>query len=201
MVLHGPTRTVPRVKLHRAAGLLIVCAVYGAAVQAAWAVTDRPSDLDVLADPSGGVRASATLRLPAPPSVVHQILTDYAKWPELFGVPLRLAHVERQGDRVVTDLYLSHPLLFGERRLLCENRELPGGGLTTTFVAGDFKRYSRTWRLAQDGNEGLTRAEFELLVDVDTWAPDWLMAVELRRQLEKHFRILRERIDERVRPH
>ena len=128
MVLHGPTRTVPRVKLHRATGLLIVCAAYGAAVPAAWAVTDRALVLEVLPDAAGGVRATATLRLPAPPSVVHQILTDYAKWPELFGVPLRLAGVERHVDRVLTDLYLSHPLLFGERRLLCENRELPGGG-------------------------------------------------------------------------
>src|SRR5207249_9800183 len=36
--------------------------------------------------------------------IFHQVLTDYAKWPELFGVSMRLAHVERQGDRVVTDL-------------------------------------------------------------------------------------------------
>lgn len=187
--------------MSRSAGLLIFCAACGAAVQAAWAVTDSSSVLEVLPEPSGGVRATATLHLRAPASAVQQVLTDYLKWPELFGVPLRLVHVERQGDRVVTDLYLSHPLLVGERRLLCENRELPGGGLVTSFLAGDFKRYNRTWRLKQDGNEGLTRAEFELLVDVDTWAPDWLMALELRRQLEKHFRILRERVGERVRPH
>lgn len=180
---------------------LMSCAAFGAAAPAAWAVTDSPSVLEVRTEPSGGVRATATLHLPVPPSVVHQVLTDYAKWPELFGVPLRLARIERQEDRVVTDLYLSHVLLFGERRLLCENRELPGGGLATNFIAGDFRRYSRTWRLTQDGNERLTRAEFELLVEVDTWAPDWLMAVELRRQLEKHFRNLREKAEERLQAH
>jgi hypothetical protein len=171
------------------------------ATPVAWAGTDDPAKLEVHTEPSGGVRASATLHLPAPPSVVQQVLTDYAKWPELFGVPLRLAHLERQGDRVLTDLYLSHALLVGERRLLCENLELPGGGLVTSFLAGDFRRYSRTWRLMQDGNEGLTRAEFELLVEVDTWAPDWLMALELRHELDKHFRILRERVGERLRSH
>lgn len=193
-------RVVPRTWVGMRIGLvgLISSAAFGAA---AWAVTDSSSGLEVQPEPSGGVRATATLHLPAPPSVVHQVLTDYAKWPELFGVSLRVAHVERQGDRVLTDLYLNHPLLFGERRLLCENRELPGGGLATNFIAGDFRRYSRTWRLMQDGKEGLTRAEFELLVEVDTWAPDWLMALELRRQLEKHFRILREQVGERLRSH
>ena len=92
-------------------------------------------------------------------------------------------------------------MLVGESRLLGENRELPGGGLVTSLLAGDFRRYRRTWRLVQDGNEGLTRAEFELLVEVDTWAPDWLMALELRRQLEKHFRILREQVGERLQSH
>ncbi|TLY41377.1 MAG: hypothetical protein E6K61_05380 [Nitrospirae bacterium] len=109
------------------------------ATPVAWAVTDSSSVLEVQPEPSGGVRATGTLHLPAPPSVVHQ--------------------------------------------------------------AGDFRRYRRTWRLVQDGNEGLTRAEFELLVEVDTWAPDWLMALELRRQLEKHFRILREQVGERLQSH
>ena len=143
------------------------------------------------------MRAVATLRLQAPPGIVQTVLTDYAKWPELFGVRMRLAHLERRDDRVLTDLYIKHALLPGERRLLCESRELPDGGLVTTLVAGDFKRYHRTWKLSPDGSGAVTRAEFELLVEVDTWAPDWLMAMELRRNLETHFRILRERVAER----
>jgi hypothetical protein len=160
---------------------------------------DDPVQLEVRTEPAGGVRAAATLRLQAPPGIVQTVLTDYEKWPELFGVRMRLAHLERREDRVLTDLYIKHALLPGERRLLCESRELSDGGLVTTLVAGDFKQYHRTWKLSPDGSGAVTRAEFELLVEVDTWAPNWLMAMELRRNLETHFLILKERVAERSR--
>lgn len=166
-----------------------------------WAGRDRPQALEVRTEPSGGVRAKATLRIPAPPAVVQEVLTDYGKWPELFEVSMRLARLERHDHGAVTELYITHALLPGERRLLCENTELPGGGLTTTLLGGDFKRYARTWKVAQDGDETRTRAEFELLVEVDTWAPDWLIAVAVRRELEAHFRILREKAISRFRSH
>lgn len=149
--------------------------------------------LAVRPDPSGGLRATATLRFSAPPAVLQRVLTDYDRWPELFGTPMRLASVERQGARVVTDLYVTHPLLPGERRLLSESLELPGGGVTTRLLGGDFKRYARTWKLSADGDGRRTLAEFDLLVEVDTWAPDWLLAVWLRRELDTHFRLLRAR--------
>jgi Polyketide cyclase / dehydrase and lipid transport len=193
-------RVVPRTWVGMRIGLvwLISSGAFGAS---AWAGADDPAKLEVHTEPAGGVRAVATLRLQAPPGIVQTVLTDYAKWPELFGVQMRLAHLERHEDHVLTDLYIKHAFLPGERRLLCESRELPDGGLVTTLVAGDFKRYRRTWKLSPDGNGVVTRAEFELLVEVDNWAPDWLMALELRRQLDKHFRILRERVGERLQSH
>ncbi|MFM8551582.1 MAG: SRPBCC family protein [Nitrospiraceae bacterium] len=154
------------------------------------AATHGPDILDVQSDPDGGLRAVATLHLPVPPSVVQQVLTDYEGWADLFGVQMRLARVDRQPDRVVTDIYIRHPILPGERRLMCENRVPPGGGLVTRILEGDFKRYERVWKLAPDGSDA-TKAEFSLVVDVETMAPDWLVALELKRQLEKHFRILR----------
>lgn len=154
---------------------------------------ERQPVLDVQPDPSGGVRAAATLWLPVPPAVVQRVLTDYDRWPELFEMPMRLARVERRGERVVTDLYVKHALLPGERRLLSESEELPGGGVTTTLLGGDFTRYARTWKLSADGDEGRTLAKFTLLVQVDTWAPDWLLAIALRRELETHFRLVRAR--------
>jgi len=196
---------VPRCLLLRHAAVLLVTmsvSSLGALDQAtpvAWAAADDPAKLEVHTEPAGGVRAVATLRLQAPPGIVQTVLTDYAKWAELFGVHMRLAHLERRDDRVLTDLYIKHTLLPGERRLLCESRELPDGGLVTTLVAGDFKQYHRTWKLSPDGSGAVTRAEFELLVEVDTWAPDWLMAMELRRNLETHFRILKEKVAERSR--
>jgi ribosome-associated toxin RatA of RatAB toxin-antitoxin module len=160
---------------------------------AAWAA-EPASTLEVRSEPSGGVRATATLLLPVPPQVVQQVLSDYERWPDLFGVTMRLARLERHAAGAVTDLYIKHPFLPSERRLLCENRELPGGGLVTTLIAGDFHRYARTWQVTAGGDQGTTRAALDLLVEVDTWAPDWLVALELRRQLLTHFRILREKV-------
>jgi ribosome-associated toxin RatA of RatAB toxin-antitoxin module len=155
--------------------------------------------LDVRSAPEGGVTARATLHFLAPPAAVQAVLTDYERWPELFSTSVRVARVERYPGRAVTDLYLKHELLFEERRLLCENRELPGGGLLTTMLDGDFKRYSRTWKISPDGISGRTKAEFELLVEVDTWAPDWLVAAALKRELETHFRLLKDKMEERAR--
>jgi hypothetical protein len=157
--------------------------------------------LEVQPDPNGGLHATATLHLPVPPAVVQQVLTDYERWGSLFGVPMRLLRVERLPDRVVTDVYLSHPILPGESRLLCESRELPGGGLVTTLIEGDFKRYQRKWILSQDEDGTSTKAQFDLVVEVETWAPDWLIALELKRQLTKHFGILRETVAARSAAH
>lgn len=151
----------------------------------------EPPALQVQVRPGGGVQATATFSIDAPPAVVWAILTDYAGWPNLFGVPLRVARIERRAGGVLTDLYLRHTLWLGERRLLCETKELPGGRLVTALVGGDFKEYRRSWTLVPDKGGGGTHAAFELIVALDTWAPAWLLAFETRRQLEVHFRILR----------
>jgi hypothetical protein len=157
--------------------------------------------LDIQPDPGGGLHATATLHLPAPPSVVQQVLTDYERWERLFGVSMRMLRLERREDRVITEVSLSHPILPGENRLLCESRELPGGGLVTTLIEGDFKRYERTWRLAEDEDRAVTKAQFELVVEVETWAPNWLIALELKRQLTRHFAILQDTVAARTAAH
>nr|MBI3611830.1 hypothetical protein [Nitrospirota bacterium] len=172
-------------------GGLLAWAGVSASPCAAAAIHDRTT-LAVTGDPAGGLRATASLHLPVPPSVVQQVLTDYEHWTSLFGVTMRIARLDRRPDRVITELYIQHPILPGERRLMCENRVPSGGGLVTTLLEGDFKRYERTWTLGPDGSDAATKAEFTLLVEVETLAPDWLVALELKRQLEKHFGILRE---------
>jgi ribosome-associated toxin RatA of RatAB toxin-antitoxin module len=149
--------------------------------------------LVVQLDPAGGVRATATLLFPGSPAVLHSILTEYRKWPELFETQMRVAQVEERDGRVLTDLYISHALLPGEQRLLCESQVLPGGGLVTNLKGGDFKQYHREWRLQPAGDGNQTRAEFELLVEVKTIVPDWLVAVAMERELKTHFRIVRQR--------
>jgi hypothetical protein len=155
--------------------------------------------LVVKPDPGGGVRAIATLLFPGTPTLLQSILADYRNWPQLFETHMRLVNLEDHAGRVITDLYISHALLPGEQRLLCESQTLAEGGLVTDLKGGDFKRYHRVWKLhpaGEDGNQ--TRAEFELLVEVETIVPDWLVAMAMERELNAHFRIVREKALDRI---
>jgi len=176
------------------AALLAVCGTLlsGSVVLAA---EDPGIVLDVQSDPSGGKRAVATLRVPAPPDAVRAVLNDFEHWPELFDGRFVLVKLDRQDGRVVTDLRIKRTPLPGHLRLLCETRDLPNGEIVTSLIEGNFRHYRRRWRLVPEAN-GLavhTRAEMELSVDPDTWTPGWLFAAILRSDLETHFKILRER--------
>ena len=57
----------------------------------------------------------------------------------------------------------------------------------------DFKQYRRFWKLIPVDGGTHTKAEFELTVEVDTIVPDWMVAVAMKRDLESHFRIMREK--------
>jgi hypothetical protein len=76
---------------------------------------------------------------------------------------------------------------------LSETRTLPTGELLTELKGGDFKQYRRFWKLIPVDGGAYTKAEFELLVEVDTVMPDWIVALAMRQDLESHFRILREK--------
>ena len=96
-------------------------------------------------------------------------------------------------DVVITDLRIEHALLPGERRLVTESRATADQGIVTDLMGGDFKRYHRVWKLqpAKEGKE--TYADFELKVAIDSIVPDWLVALATRRELEAHFRIVKEK--------
>jgi hypothetical protein len=156
--------------------------------------------MTVASDTAGGIRAVATLMFPAPPAVLQALLTDYPRWPELFEVRMRIAGIERRDGRVVTDLYIAHALMPGERRLVCESQSLPDGGLVTDLKSGDFRRYHRVWQLRAAEGGAWTQADFELVVQLDTLVPDWLIAMTMRRELEAHFRLVNERLLRRAQP-
>lgn len=179
--------------------LAAVCLV-GAVGLPARAVDAPATVLEIHDDPAGGKKAVATLRIAVPPDAVRAVLSDYERWPVLFGGRFRIAKLERLDGRVVTDLLIDRSPLPGELRLVCETRELPTGEIVTSLIEGDFKRYLRRWRFVPEMNGGVvhTRAEMELLVDLDSWVPDWLFAAMLRRDLETHFKILRERALARI---
>lgn len=191
-MLNRERRTKPIGTLPFLLAAALVAVTFGMPVGA-----ENPPDtvLDILDDPAGGKKAVATLRIAAPPDAVRAVLSDYERWPDLFDGRFRMAKLERLDGRVVTDLLITRWPLPGEMRLLCETRELPDGDILTSLIAGNFKRYKRHWRFIAETNGGAvrTRAEMDMLVDIDSWVPDWLFATMLRRDLEAHFRILRAR--------
>ena len=158
-----------------------------------WTWAGDPVLLEVRTQPTGGVKALATVLFPVEPRVIQQLLTDYTHWPELFEVRMRIAELREQNGIAYTDIRIDHSLLPGERRLICESRSLPGGGLLTELRGGDFKQYRRVWILTSTEGGTQTKAEFELLVEIETIVPDWVIAVAMRRELETHFRIVREK--------
>ena len=170
--------------------IVIGCLLFG---WSGWSLADEPVVLDVRTDPSGGVRATASILFPAPVSVIQAILTDYAHWPELFEGRMRVADLKVQDGVATTDLRIEHALLPGERRLVIESRMLPDGELVTDLKGGDFTRYHRRWKLTSVNGGAQTRADFELVVEVDMRVPDWMVAVGMRRDLKSHFRIVKEK--------
>ena len=158
-----------------------------------WSPAAEPVVLDVRTEPTGGVKATATIHFQVEPAIIRQLLTDYAHWPDLFDVRMRMAEIREQDGKVFTDIRIDHALLPGERRLLSETRTLPTGELLTELKGGDFKQYRRFWKLIPIDGGAHTRAEFELVVEIDMMVPDWIVAAAMRRDLETHFRIVREK--------
>lgn len=167
-------------------------AVLGTTLVFAGNVSDVDS-LSVNLESGGGIRATAQVFFPAKPEVIQTILTDYGRWPELFDVRMKVASLTVEQGVATTDLRIEHALLPGERRLVSESRTLPGGGLMTDLKAGDFKRYHRVWKLEPVGDGSRTKAEFEMVVEIDSIVPDWLVAMAMRRELEAHFRIVKQK--------
>jgi len=143
--------------------------------------------------PTGGVKATATILFPVEPAIIQRLLTDYSHWPELFEVRMRIVELREQDGKAFTDIRIDHSLLSGERRLMCESRALSGGGLLTELKGGDFRQYRREWKLSPAEAGAQTKADFELLVEIETIVPDWLIAIAMRQELEAHFRIVKDK--------
>ena len=158
----------------------------------ALAVADT-DELEVKTEPGGGIRATAHPIFPAKPEVVQALLADYSHWPDLFEVRMRVAELTIREEVATIDLRIEHPLMPGEHRLVTESRSVPNGGLVTDLKGGDFKRYHRVWMLEPAGAGNQTRAAFELVVEIESMVPDWLVAIAMRQELEAHFRIVKQK--------
>jgi hypothetical protein len=106
---------------------------------------------------------------------------------------MRVADLHIHDGIATVDLRIEHPLMPGEHRLVTESRTLPNGGLVTDLKGGDFKRYHRVWKLESAGVGNQTRADFELVVEIESLVPDWLVAIAMRQELEAHFRIVKQK--------
>lgn len=168
------------------------------AVLGSWASAATDADgLEVKTEPGGGIRATAHPLFPAKPEIIQALLTDYTHWPDLFETRMRVADLRGHDGIATVNLRIDHPLMPGERRLVTESRILPNGGLVTDLTGGDFKRYHRMWKLqpVEEGNQ--TRADFELVVEIKSMVPDWLVVIAVRQELEAHFRIVKQKALER----
>ena len=155
--------------------------------------------LEVKKEPGGGVRATARVLFPAKTDVIQRLLTDYPRWPELFEVRMRVAALSVYNGVARVDLRIEHALMPGERRLVTESRILPGGGLVTDLKDGDFKQYHRVWKLRPVGEGNQTSADFELLFELESLVPDWMVALAAQQELDAHFRIVKQKALERSR--
>ncbi len=178
-------------------GLVLLLAVHvflSAPVLEAGVLAVADADgLEVKTEPGGGIRATAHPLFPAKAEVIQALLADYSHWPDLFEVRMRVAELNIRDGVATIDLRIDHPVMPGERRLVTESRVLPNGGLVTDLKGGDFKRYHRVWKLQPAGEGNQTRADFELIVEPDSLAPDWLVAMVTRQELATHFRIVKQK--------
>ncbi len=173
-------------------GFKVCLLLAGVGVSVAQAADAERLEVETL--PSGGVRATAQVLFPATPAVVQGLLTDYAHWPDLFEVRMRVTELTIRDGVATIDLRIDHPLMPGERRLVTESRMSQNGGLVTDLKGGDFKQYHRAWILHQTPDERQTVADFELVVEPNLPVPDWLVARVTRQELEAHFRIVRQKV-------
>ena len=157
------------------------------------------ADLEVRIDSGGGVRATAHVLFPAKTEIIQAVLTDYAHWPDLFEVRMRLVDVTVESEIATVDLRIDHALMPGERQLLTETRVLPGGRLVTDLKGGDFRRYHRVYMLHPSHEGTRTLAEFELVIEPELMIPDWLLVMVTRQELEAHFRLVTHKAEERTR--
>jgi hypothetical protein len=174
--------------------LLVVQGTLSIAVLGSSALAAADADgLEVKTESGGGIRATAHPIFPAKPEIIQTLLADYAHWPDLFEVRMRVAELHIHDGIATVDLRIDHPLMPGERRLITESRILPNGGLVTDLTGGDFKRYHRVWKLQAAGEGNQTGADFELVVEIASMVPDRLVAIAIRQELEMHFRIVRQK--------
>ena len=142
----------------------------------------------------GVATVTADLKLPTPLETSYAVLSDYAHWPTLFARNPTVNTVQRTGNRVTVDMTIPGLIFPLDLQLVTETQESPPSRLETTFIKGDFDRYSWVWNLTASQDKQRTRAALELYIKPSLWAPQWLFRTMLERELAAHFQKLRHEV-------
>lgn len=159
--------------------------------------TDVSHPLDIVFDAQDVAHVHAILALSARPETVFAVLTDYARWPSLFGNGLVVAAIREEAEGVVTEMYLPRVLLPGTLHVIIRTRIDPPHHFEAELISGDLNHFWRLWRLMPVAEGRETRADLQMAVQPKTWAPRWVIRYGIERELPDHFERLRAAVQRR----
>lgn len=140
----------------------------------------------------GAAEVFAVIHFPVPREVIHDILTDYQNWPDLFPSRPRIKKISHEQKQVIVDMVV--PALFFpmELDLTTSTTEPTPFFLQTQLVRGDFERYERLWTLNSTQNGTQTEATLVLRVLPSIWTPQWLFREVMDSEIRGHLRKIQE---------
>lgn len=161
----------------------------GPGAPAAGSAEDMHVEVDLDATEQAG-RASATVRIHAPPEIVWSLITSCTEAlrmvPGLVDCTVLDTAPDHSSQRIrhVLDYWFVKRLSYEIRATY----ERPSG-VRIERVAGDLKELQVSWKLDRDG--AYTDAHYQVLLAPGFWVPHWLVRVALRTDLPKMLRTLR----------
>jgi len=158
---------------------------------------DDGHPVEIVFDAQDVAHVHAIVALSARPETVFAVLTDYARWPSLFGNGLIMAAIREDSEGVVTEMYVPRVLLPGTLHVIIRTRVHPPHDIEAELIRGDLNHFWRLWRLMPVAGGRQTRADLQMAVQPKTWAPQWVIRYGIERELTDHFERLRVAVQRR----
>lgn len=153
--------------------------------------TDDSHPMEIVFDAQDVAHVHAIVALSARPETVFAVLTDYARWPSLFGNGMIMAAIHEESEGVVTEMYVPRVLLPGTLHVIIRTRIHPPHHIEAELISGDLNHFWRLWRLMPVTGGRETRADLQMAVQPKSWAPQWVIRYGIKRELTDHFERLR----------
>ncbi|WP_447987025.1 SRPBCC family protein [Nitrospira sp. Nam74] len=145
--------------------------------------SESASSLDIIVDEGAAAHVRGHLELASNRETVVSVLTDYEHWPQLFRDGMRMIAIKRSADSVITEMDIPRAVLPGTIRLVIRTRVSGSEQIDAELVRGDLKRFWRRWTLTVLPGGQRTRADLELVLQPQHWAPQWLVRYGLEQDL------------------